>query len=287
MRFLYEDKSKQPRWTALLIIGLVIVLGFSVVLGNRERTANRKVQRALEATEAGSVEGLVTAKDEALEAAESLQDRIEELEERGVEAEVVETIRTVTNPIDASLREMLINKKAEMAKLEQKHREDMAAAVDRIKKERPECTGLIRPADCPPPSIPDIKFRFHVESEEARLETDAGNTFAVGSNTIWEGDCFGEDSGGACSEVGEAPWRTDISTLAKAPLPPKRRRLGWYAGLQTAIWRQDRDNYYRASKYRGYGGGEVSFERLDLRMGAYAEEGSVGMDFGVSWHPNR
>jgi len=293
MRWLYNSSEDKPfNWSRLLIVGLTVVLVVTVVLGSNERKENRANQRALEVAGVEDVDGLVTARDEALEASADLEETIAELEARVPGVKIVETIRTVSNPLNTTLRDLLISKEAEMARVERDAADRVAAAVERVKQERPECTGLIHPSDCPE-VIPDIQFAFHVVSEEVRLESDAGNTFAVGGNRIWEGECdFTEGAflSDRCQEVGYEAWRSDISTLTKAPIEARRRFTGWYVGAQASIWRdsQSFDDYSLSpDSFRVYGGGDFAFKRLAVGLGGFVDPSSAGLDLRFSWHGER
>ena len=285
MKWLWSSESSRPRWQGVAILALIVALGISIALGGRAERRNRATQRALEAAGVESLAGAVTARDEALEAATGLLATIEELKEIVPEVRIVETIRTVSEPINASLREMVLRQKAEMARIELEAADRVAAAVERVKIERPECSGFIRPSDCPE-LVPNIQFHFTVASDEVRLESEAGNTFAVGLNTIYEGDCTDMGADG-CQEVGFAPWRSDLSRLVAPVVPARTRLLGWYAGVSWDAWQRDGDHAYAPSPWRVRGGPELAFKRVTWRVGVVAGPDAVGVDLGASWHGDR
>ena len=284
MKWLWHGESNSPRWKGLGVLALAAALAVSVAMGARENSRNRATQRALEAAGAESIPGLVAANDEKLRVVAELQAKIDELKAIAPTVRVVETVRSVSEPINVELRALVIRQKAELARIDREAADRVAAAVERVTLERPECDGLIHPTDCPPRETPNLTFHFTVASDEVRLVSDAGSTFAVGRNSIYEGDCADMDSG-TCTLAGAATWRSDVTTLVAPVVPARQRRLGWYAGGSYDLWQRSGDNYSASvAPWRVSGGPELAFRRMAIRLGATAGPDGAGVDVGFSFH---
>ncbi len=303
--FLKDDNNGSKMTWAIVI--LIVALGVSILWGAGNSQKNRKHTRELEAAQAEGIPSLVTARDDALVLAESERIAKEELEARGIETRIVESIRTVSNPINVELRTLVIRQRAAIQRQADEHTAALDRAIVELARDRPECEGLIRPSDCPPPALPDLQFNFHITSSAARLESNAGNTFATGSNSIFEGSCSASDGtilpDETCTQVGTAPWRTDVTQLIRAPAPARSRILGFYGGIHYGLSLDETSATasckYRSSecdpstvslslaRFRPYGGVEWRFQRLALRTGAYGDTNSMGLDIGVSFHRER
>ena len=302
MRILRESSARS--W---VIAALAVVVAISLLWGGSKDRQSRADRREIERIRVEEIPGIVTAHDGELKVVNGkLREMIAQLEEAVPDAEVVETIRTVANPINVDLRDLALRRGAELKHWKAEHARLIAEARDRLAIERPDCEGLIRPEDCPPPTLPEIAFRFHVATEEVRLASDAGNTFAAGHNWIYEGDCEMEDGwpveSEACQEAGSAPWSADLSELLSAPREARAARLGWYVGVQYAVWADSAtasadcqasphctpsSASVSLGRFRLAAGPEWRFKRVGLRVGGFLEESAAGVDLGWSWHRNR
>ena len=299
--WLLDEDHNRVRNLAVAV--LVAALAISIAWGNGQASRNRAVVRALEAANVDDIDGLVVAYDGALDAAVELRDTIVTLESRVPDVRIVETLTAVSNPINVQLRDLVHRQTDELERREIEFDEALAVAVANQSQLRPECAGLIAPADCPRPTLPEFEFQFRVGTSSARLESNAGNTFAVGSNTIYEGpSCEGDLDAAGCTTVGTAPWSADLTALVKAPVASRSRLLGWYAGSMYSISAADlrstttchpdddhcEPTAYRltASNLRFYGGVELRGKRHGIRFGGFVGD-ATGLDLSYSYHRER
>lgn len=306
MIWLLKEKdrgSRVARWAIGAGAAFAVLLVVQIVRSEAKVERQRTAQRAIEKKHAEKVAGIVTAQDETLKVADSLEGQVDELKGKlaavGSKLRLVQTNHTVSESINTDLRSLLIRRNADLKRIEQEAAGRVKAAIARVERERPECAGLIRPADCPPRELPNFEFSFHVETDEAELETDAGSTFVAGVNAVFEGDCL-TDRGGRivvdanCLKVGAANWRTDVSSVVKATPKAKRKRLGYYLGASYAVWQrasttQTFDDYSVTTANLGHFGGRAGID-LDLWRGfAFQAGGDVGPDraeaeFSFSYH---
>jgi hypothetical protein len=92
------------------------------------------------------------------------------------------------------------------------------------------------PGTTPQAQPAPIPIRFRIAGVEARLESQKGNLFAVGSVELWRTSPLPEEM------LGRAPWKSgellapkvelgaSLSRFAWGPRRPKHWRTGWFAG---------------------------------------------------------
>lgn len=105
-------------------------------------------------------------------------------------------------------------------------------------------------------SLPPITFE--VRGVEARMESEAGNLFAVGEVELWR------TSPEPIEQVAVAPWRSDAVDYQREPLKVKLRRNSIMAGLTTApgvMLQYSRDF---GKRWRWFLGGSYDFDSLSV-----------------------
>lgn len=310
----------------LLLFAVASTVAFSTwCIGQRGAEAARAREASLERRIAEAA-GLNPADPDvdADQAFAEIASRFDTLDEqltqlRGIvpRVEVREVEVAVTNPINVELRRLLERRERELEAQRRAYRKQIADAVAAVARERPECTGLIRPADCPVWEPPPFEFDFSAVIARATFESDAGNHYGVLEAELYEGPCQFTDDGqvvdGSCTFLGSATDRKDVGELVAGLAPSRPKRLGWYAGVQYAVSTSsisasayaDCDYPGNANpppfscepgsssvsaelaRFRVYGGPEVRWKRLALRLGAFVDSDAQGVDLGMSWRGTR
>ena len=164
----------------------------------------REIERKLEAAEAREA-GLIVAELASQRAAEKSATEADELREQ------IETVRAEVP--DAEVREVTRWKT-----------KTVSVPVDRIVEipvEVPRGTP-----DCPIVELPPV--RMYAQGSEARLESEAGNHFAVGEIEVWRVADPDE-------MLFSAPWEADLTELVVvAPKEMRPWRLSVRAGLTSS-----------------------------------------------------
>ncbi len=300
---------------AMFLAIVLALLGATWCAGNRKFDRERKKTAALERKISEAAGLIVADPDAAFAHFADLKDQIDSIQVVVPDAEVVEEIIWMTNPINVDLKAIIERQRGALADMQTQHAYRIREAVNRVARDRPDCSGLMRPEDCPVWEIPEFKVDFTIGALEARLVSDSGNHFAAIKAHLYEGPCVYEDGElveGSCTHVGSADANVGLTELVAKAAPAKVARLGWYGGLQyrldssslTATAQSDctypgnadpppfgcvpgsQTVFGDLSDWRLAFGPEWRWKRLALRSGVYVDDG-YGLDFGLSFHRSR